>query len=62
MTSQTANYTLFDEVHALAISRPCKETQQSLSIRMLHCHTTPLKDEALQHLWQTSKLSFTPII
>jgi hypothetical protein len=61
-TLQTTCCTLSHEVHALAISGPYKENQQSLSMRMPHCHIMPLKDEALQHLWQTSKLSLTPII
>jgi len=62
MMLQTMSCTLSNEVHALTISRPYKETQQSLSMRTLHYHTMPLKDEALQHLWQTSKLSLTLVI
>jgi hypothetical protein len=49
MVSQTLSCTLSDEVHALAISGPYKENQQSLSMKMPHCHTMSLKYEALQH-------------
>jgi serine protease inhibitor len=62
MTSQTTSCTLSDEVHVLAISKPYKENQQSLSMIMPHYCIMPLKNEALQHLWQTFRLSLTPII
>jgi hypothetical protein len=50
-TSQITSCTLSDEVHLLTIFGPYKENQQSLFMKMLHYHTMPLKDEALQHLW-----------
>jgi len=62
VASQTTISTSSDEVHALAMSRPYKQNHQSLSMRMPHCHTMPLKDEALQHLWQILKLFLTLII
>jgi hypothetical protein len=62
VASQTISSTSSDEVHALAMSGPYKQNQQSLSMIMLHCHTMPLKDEALQHLWQILKLFLTLII
>jgi len=62
MTLQSMGCTLSNEVHALAISRSYKENQESLSMRMSHYCIVPLKNEELQHLWQTSKLSFIPVI
>jgi hypothetical protein len=61
-TLQSTGCTLFDEMHALAISRPYKENQESLSMRKTHYRIMPLKNEALQHLWQTSKLSLILVI
>jgi cation transport regulator ChaC len=60
--SQIAGFTLFNEVHVLAMIGPYKENQQYLSMKMLHCRIMPLKDEALQHLWQTLRFLFTLVI